>query len=75
MPTTARKVARQPKASPSAVPAGTPRMLASVSPANISAMALARLLRGTRLAATTEPMPKKAPWPKAVKTRAAISIQ
>ena len=50
-------------------------MLASVRPANISAMALARLLRGTRLAATTEPMPKKAPWPKAVKTRAAISVQ
>ena len=30
-------------------------------------------LAGTRLAATTEPMPKKAPWQSAVTTRATIS--
>ena len=37
------------------------------------AIALACFLGATRLAATTEPMPKNAPWPKAVTMRAAIS--
>ena len=40
----------------------------------IKATAEARRLAGTRLAATTEPMPKKAPWQRAVITRASISI-
>ena len=48
--------------------------MASVRPVNISAMALERWLRGTRSAATTAPMPKKAPWQKAVNTRAAINV-
>jgi hypothetical protein len=72
IPETTQNVERQPKAWPSAVPAGTPRILASVSPANSIAMARARWLNGTRLAATIEPIPKKAPWPKAVTTRATI---
>ena len=69
---TATKAARQPKACRIAVPPGTPKMLATVRPANISAMARARSSRGTRSAATTAPMPKKAAWEKAVTTRAAI---
>lgn len=44
------------------VPSGTPTTLATVSPVNISAMAPARFCGATRPAATTEPMPKKAPW-------------
>ncbi len=74
MALTTQKVERQPATWPSAVPSGTPSTLASVRPVNISAMALERWWRGTRSAATTAPMPKKAPWQKAVKTRAAISV-
>ena len=58
----AQKVDRQPNAWPRAVPAGTPRTLARVSPVNMSAIAWARWWRGTMSAATTEPTPKKAPW-------------
>ncbi|CFP63567.1 Uncharacterised protein [Bordetella pertussis] len=36
--------------------------MARVRPMNMAAMALACFSRGTRLAATTAPMPKKAPW-------------
>ena len=72
---TAQKVARQPKAWPSQVPKGTPRMLAMVSPVNISAIAEAFLLGATRPVATTEPTPKKVPWAKAVMMRAPISVQ
>ncbi|MND88937.1 hypothetical protein D3C80_809760 [compost metagenome] len=70
---TAQKVERQPAYWPRAVPSGTPSTLARVKPVNISATADARRLAGTRPAATTEPMPKKAPWHKAVTTRANIS--
>ncbi|CFW00495.1 Uncharacterised protein [Bordetella pertussis] len=41
---------------------GKPPILARVRPMNMAAMALACFSRGTRLAATTAPMPKKAPW-------------
>ncbi|KWV87097.1 hypothetical protein PFLmoz3_02943 [Pseudomonas fluorescens] len=70
---TAQKVERQPASWPSAVPRGTPSTFARVNPVNINATADARLLAGTRLAATTEPMPKNAPWHNAVTTRANIS--
>ncbi|MNP25061.1 hypothetical protein D3C76_1178540 [compost metagenome] len=73
MTVTTQKVERQPAAWPSAVPSGTPRTLARVRPVNIRATAEALRLAGTRLAATTEPMPKKAPWQSAVITRASIS--
>ena len=70
---TAQKVERQPAYWPSAVPSGTPSTLARVRPVNIRATAEALRFSGTRLAATTEPMPKKAPWQSAVTTRATIS--
>ena len=73
MPVTAQNVARQPYAWPSAVPSGTPSTFASVRPVNISAIACARRFGATRLLATTEPIPKNAPWQNAVTTRAAIS--
>jgi hypothetical protein len=57
----ARKDIRQPMVSPSQVAAGTPPILAIVSPINMVATALACLCLGTTLAATTEPRPKKAP--------------
>ena len=72
---TTQNVARQPAACPSAVPSGTPSTFASVSPVNISAMACARRFGATRSAATTEPMPKNAPWQNAVTMRAPISTQ
>ena len=73
MPKTAKNVERQPMAWPSAVPNGTPSTLARVRPVNISATAWMRWWCGTRLVATTAPIPKKAPWAKAVTTRASIS--
>ena len=45
-------------------------MLAIVSPMNIPATALACWSGATRLSATTEPTPKKAPWQSEVITRA-----
>jgi hypothetical protein len=48
-------------------------MLAIVSPMNIPATALACWAGATRLSATTEPTPKKAPWQSEVTTRAASS--
>ncbi|MNH28978.1 hypothetical protein D3C79_891830 [compost metagenome] len=72
MTATAQKVERQPNACPSAVPSGTPSTLANVRPVNISATAEARRFGGTRLAATTAPMPKNAPWHNAVTMRASI---
>ena len=74
MTDTAQNVERQPAYWPKAVPSGTPSTLARVRPVNISAIAWARLFGATRPAATTEPMPKKAPWHSAVITRAAISV-
>ncbi|SCD61402.1 hypothetical protein GA0115252_111312 [Streptomyces sp. DfronAA-171] len=68
---TIRKVTRQPAACPTYVPSGTPTTLATVSPVNMSAMAPARFAGGTRPAATTEPMPKKAPCAKEATTRPA----
>ena len=59
MGTSAQKAMRQPKACPSAVPAGTPMTFASVRPLNMIAMACVRWLRGTRFEATMLPMPKK----------------
>ncbi|MNY82068.1 hypothetical protein D3C86_2239700 [compost metagenome] len=49
-------------------------MLATVRPVTIIATALACFSRGTRLAATTEPMPKNAPWFRLVMTRASIRL-
>ncbi|MNW08789.1 hypothetical protein D3C71_2056380 [compost metagenome] len=69
---TAQKVERQPNACPSAVPIGTPSTLANVRPVNINATAEARRLGATRFAATTAPMPKNAPWHRAVIMRASI---
>ena len=71
--TIAAKVIRHPKCSPMIRPIGTPSTLASVRPVNISAIACERRWGGTSPAATTDPMPKKVPWARAVMTRAAIS--
>ncbi len=57
----ARKDIRQPMVCPTHVAKGTPPILAIVSPMNMIATALACLCAGTTLAATTEPIPKKAP--------------
>ncbi len=65
----AQNAARQPHCWPTSVPAGTPRTLARVSPPNIRAMAPAFLSGATMSAATTEPMPKNAPWQSAATTR------
>jgi hypothetical protein len=70
---TAQKVERQPNCWPSAVPPGTPSTLATVSPVNISAIALACFSFGTREAATTEPTPKNAPCARAAMMRPVIS--
>ena len=56
------KARRQPTCWPSQVAAGTPPTLATVRPMNMAAIALACFSFGTTLAATTAPMPKKAPW-------------
>ena len=69
---TAQNVDRQPNCWPSAVPPGTPSTFATVSPVNISAIALACFAFGTSDAATTEPTPKKAPWASAATIRPAI---
>ena len=55
------KAMRQPIAWPTQVAAGTPPILAIVSPMNMAATALACFSFGTTLAATTAPRPKKAP--------------
>lgn len=65
---------RQPMMWPSHVAAGTPPTFAIVRPMNIVATALACLSRGTRLAATTEPSPKNAPWFRLVTRRASSSV-
>lgn len=57
----AQKVERQPAAWPRKVPSGTPSTLEMVRPANMMEIAAARRSGATRSAATTEPMPKKAP--------------
>ena len=63
MPNTAMmaKALRQPMVCPIHVASGTPPILAMVKPMNMLATALACLSFGTKPAATTEPMPKKAP--------------
>jgi len=66
---------RQPTCCPIQVAAGTPPMLATVRPVNIAAIALARFSRGTTLAATTAPMPKKAPWLRLVTRRDSSSVE
>ncbi|KGD16401.1 putative lipoprotein [Burkholderia pseudomallei] len=71
---TIQNVARQPSVWPTKVPNGTPSTFASVSPVNISAIALARLSALTSDAATTAPMPKNEPCANDVTTRATISI-
>ena len=70
--TMAPKAMRQPAHWPSAVPSGTPSTLASVRPENMTATARERCPGGTRVVATTAPMPKKVPWQSAVSNRAAI---
>ena len=71
----AQKVDRQPAAWPSMVPNGTPRTLAAVSPVNMMAIAPAFLVGATMLAATTAPMPKKAPCASAAMMRPIIISQ
>ncbi len=68
----AQNVERQPAAWPSSVPSGTPSTFARVSPPNMKAIALALRSGATSWAATTAPMPKKAPWHRAATTRPAI---
>ncbi|CAM5368514.1 hypothetical protein SBADM41S_05546 [Streptomyces badius] len=68
---TTRNVVRQPAVCPRYVPRGTPTTLATVSPVNIMAMAPAFFCGATRSAATTEPMPKKAPCAREAITRPA----
>ena len=55
---------------PSNVLIGTPTMLATVSPANITDIAVVLFERWTSDPATTEPTPKNAPWGKPVANRA-----
>ncbi len=69
----AQNVERQPYCWPRNVPNGTPRTLAVVRPANIIAMAPARLEGATMSAATTAPIPKNAPWHSAARMRPASS--
>ncbi len=69
-PAMPQNAVRQPSSSPNQVASGTPPMVARVRPMNIAATAPARLSGGTTLAATIEPMPKKAPWLSEVTTRA-----
>ncbi len=73
-PAVARNDMRQPMVSPSQVAAGTPPILAMVSPINMVATALACFSFGTTLAATTEPRPKKAPWFRLVMMRDSIRV-
>ncbi len=73
-PATPQKAARQPRWSPAQVASGTPTTLAMVSPMNMAATAPALRSGGTRLAATTEPTPKKAPWLNEVTIRANNSM-
>ena len=68
----AQNVERQPNSWPRNVPNGTPSTFAAVRPVNMIAMAPAAFSGATRLAATTEPMPKKAPWQSAATTRPVI---
>lgn len=56
------------------MPKGTPSTFDSVRPVNIKAIALARRSAGTSEAATTAPMPKKAPCANEVTTRASLII-
>ncbi len=65
---------RQPSCWPTQVASGTPPMLAMVRPINMVATAAACFSFGTRLAATTAPMPKKAPWLRLVTRRDSSSI-
>jgi hypothetical protein len=65
----AQNVERHPKAWPRNVPNGTPSTFAAVRPVNMIAIALAFLFGATMPAATTEPMPKNAPWQSAATTR------
>ncbi len=55
------KARRHPSCWPTQVASGTPPMLAMVRPMNIVATAAACFSFGTKLAATTAPMPKNAP--------------
>ncbi len=73
-PAVARNDMRQPIASPSQVAAGTPPILAMVSPINMVATALACFSFATTLAATTEPRPKNAPWLRLVIMREIIRV-
>lgn len=68
-----QKVDLQPNCWPRKVPKGTPKTLAAVSPVNMIAMARAFFSGATRSAATTEPIPKKAPCARAATIRPAIA--
>ncbi len=62
---------RQPADCPTSVPSGTPTTFATVSPLNIIDRAAAFFSGATSSAATTEPMPKKAPCAREATTRPA----
>ncbi len=64
---------RQPRCCPSAVPAGTPTMLATVSPRNIRDTARPARSGATSREATTAPTPKSAPCGSPARNRAANS--
>lgn len=64
-----QNVERQPAACPNSVPKGTPSTFAAVRPVNMTAIAPAFLWGATMSAATTAPIPKKAPWQSAATTR------
>ncbi|GGY16440.1 hypothetical protein GCM10011289_19630 [Paludibacterium paludis] len=71
---TAAKVARQPAHWPSRVPPGTPRMLASVMPEKVSAIARPAMPGGASRAARTADAPMKLAWLSAVRRRAASRL-
>lgn len=73
MTATAAYANRQPNCCPSAVPAGTPTMLATVRPRNIIDTARAARSCATSLEATTAPTPNSAPCGSPARTRAANS--
>jgi hypothetical protein len=70
---TPRNVARHPRCWPVKVATGTPAMLATVSPRNISETERALRSGATRPVATTAPTPKKAPCGSPLRKRAASS--
>ena len=65
---------RQPKALPMAVPSGTPMIVAMLTPAVTTEIAVAWRPGGASLTAMTMATPKKSPWQAARTSRAASSM-